>query len=150
MCPVRELELGDRPRNWGGSPDEGEPSSGDDGDRVVAESTASSAPAQVGATVPNCLEPERYKVRIPLDPITRSGRIRSSFRRSDQDSERSDEQRGGSGGGVGLGLGFQTFLAADGGAAEREHVSVVHEPVADRVGDSRLAERLVPTFRRQL
>jgi hypothetical protein len=34
-------------------------------------------------------------------------KIRSSFRRSDQGSERSDEQRGGSGGGVGLGLGFQ-------------------------------------------
>lgn len=89
-------------------------------------------------------------VRIPLDPITRSEGIRSSFRPSDQGSERSDEQRGWSGGGLGLGLGFQTFLAADGGAAQREHVSVVHEPIADGVGDSRLAERFVPTFRRQL
>ena len=90
------------------------------------------------------------KLRIPLDPITRSEGIRSSFRASDQGSERSDEQGGWSGGGLGLGLGFQTFLAADGGAAEREHMGVVHEPVADGVGDSRLAERFVPTFRRQL
>lgn len=57
---------------------------------------------------------------------------------------------GRSGGGVGLGVRFEAFLVADGGAAKREHVSVVHEPIADGVGDSRLAESLVPSFRRQL
>jgi hypothetical protein len=36
---------------------------------------------------------------------------------------------------LGLGLRFQTVLAAHGWAAQGEHVSVVHEPVADGVGD---------------
>ena len=53
-------------------------------------------------------------VRIPLHSISRSGRIRSGFRASDQESERSGECGGWSGGGLGLGLGFQTFLAAHG------------------------------------
>jgi hypothetical protein len=58
--------------------------------------------------------------------------------------------RGWSGGGLGLGLGFQTFLAAHGRAAQGEHVRVVHEPVADGVGDSLITEGFMPTFRRKL
>ena len=57
---------------------------------------------------------------------------------------------GWSDGGLSLGLGFQTFLAAHGRAAQGEHVRVVHEPVADGVGDSLITEGLVPTFRRKL
>ena len=57
---------------------------------------------------------QQRDVRIPLHSISRSGRIRSGFRASDQESERSDEYGGWSGGGLGLGLGFQTFLAAHG------------------------------------
>jgi hypothetical protein len=53
------------------------------------------------------------RVRIPLHPITRSGRIRSSFRRIRSWSERSDDG-GRLGGRLGVGLGFQAFLAAHG------------------------------------
>jgi hypothetical protein len=85
-------------------------------------------------------------------------RIRSTVPGTfDHRSEGSDQVRSGatragsgSGRGSGVGLGFETFLAAQGGAAERQDVSVVHEPVADGVGDSRIAEGFVPTFRRQL
>src|SRR6187402_2457859 len=89
-------------------------------------------------------------LRIPLHSISRSGGIRSGFRGSDQESERSDEDGGWSDGGLSLGLGFQTFLAAHGRAAQGEHVRVVHEPVADGVGDSLITEGLVPTFCRKL
>ena len=77
----------------------------------------------------------RYPIIVPT--------IRSGF-------EAKRRVRGWLGGGLGVGVGFQAFLAAHGRAAQGEHVSVVHEPVADGVGDSRIAERLVPTFRRQL
>ena len=74
-------------------------------------------------------------ISVPKDPIRFGAKRRG---------------RGGSGGGLGIGLGFQTFPAAHRGAVQRDDVSVVHEPVADGVGDSRIAESLVPTFRRQL
>ena len=45
---------------------------------------------------------------------------------------------------------LEGFLSADGRATELEHVSVVHEAVADRVSDSRIAERVVPSFRGHL
>ena len=55
-----------------------------------------------------------------------------------------------SGGGLGIELRFQAFLTAHRGTAQRKHVSVVNEAVADGVRDTRIAERLVPSFRRQL
>ena len=45
-----------------------------------------------------------------------------------------------------LGLGFQGFLSSNRGTAQFEHVGVVDQAVADGVGDSRIRERLVPSF----
>jgi len=73
-----------------------------------------------------------------------------SFRRIRSESERRDELGSWSGGRLGIGLGFETFLAAHGGAAQGQDMGVVDEPVADGVGDSRIPEGFVPTFRRQL
>lgn len=42
------------------------------------------------------------------------------------------------------------LAAAHGVPAERDHVGVVHEAVADRVRDCRVAQGFVPSFRRQL
>ena len=53
-------------------------------------------------------------VRIPLHSISRSGRIRSGFRGSDQENGAKRRGRVWSDGGLGLGLRFQTFLAAHG------------------------------------
>ena len=58
------------------------------------------------------------------------------------------------------GLGFQVlslgglwgggFSAAHGVAPERDDMGVVHESVADGVGDCWITESFVPSFRRQL
>lgn len=50
--------------------------------------------------------------------------------------------------GGGLGFLLEGFLPADRRAAELEHVGVVHEAVADRVGDSRI--RRAPGFARHV
>ena len=57
---------------------------------------------------------DSIKMRIPLHSISRSGRIRSGFRGSDQENGAKRRVRVWSDGGLGLGLGFQTFLAAHG------------------------------------
>lgn len=44
----------------------------------------------------------------------------------------------------GLGAGVEPFLLAAGGALEGEHVGIVHDPVADRIRDGRIAQRCVP------
>jgi transposase len=98
----------------------------------------------LGATIVHAM------LLIPPYPIRQSGGTRSAFRGSDQRSERSDGWAGRSGSGDGVRLGFETFLAAQGGTAQGDDVSVVDEPIADGVGDSRIAESLVPSFRRQL
>ena len=61
-------------------------------------------------------------------------------------SERSDEW-GWSGGGLRL-SGGESFLLSHRGSAKREHVGVVHEAVADGVGDRGIAEGFMPTFGR--
>src|SRR5579863_2911043 len=48
------------------------------------------------------------------------------------------------------GLGPHSFLLSHRRAAQRDNVSVVHEAVADGVGDRGIRERIVPTFCRQL
>jgi transposase InsO family protein len=53
--------------------------------------------------------PETRKLRIPLHSISRSGRIRSGFRGSDQASERSDEYGAGQAAGWVSGWGFRPF-----------------------------------------
>jgi len=89
-------------------------------------------------------------VHIPEDSITHSGGIRSGFRgiRSGIGAKR----RGGfwSAGGEGGGGWFESLLLAARGPAELNHVGVVDEPVADGVGNSRITDGFVPTFRRQL
>ncbi len=47
-------------------------------------------------------------------------------------------------------MSLQGFLSTHRWAAQLEQVSVVVEPVADGVGDSRTTERFVPSFRRHL
>jgi hypothetical protein len=64
-------------------------------------------PPRDAATRPHCRW--LYRLRIPLHPINRSDAIRSLFRGSDQDSERSDEGGAGQAAVWGSGWGFRPF-----------------------------------------
>jgi hypothetical protein len=86
-------------------------------------------------------------LRIPLHSITRSGRTRSPFRRTR--SRIGAKRRGWSMVGVRLG-GGESLLFPHGGSTQRERVGVVHQAVADGVGDRRISECLMPTFGGQL
>jgi diadenosine tetraphosphate (Ap4A) HIT family hydrolase len=89
-------------------------------------------------------------LRIPSHPSSRSSRTRASV--STDLSKLGAKRRLVSGSGdCGLGgLGGVGFAAAHGVAAERDDVGVVDEAITDRVGDCRVSERLVPTFRGEL
>ena len=91
--------------------------------------------------------PQPLRMRIPLDLGTRSAGTRAVVpEHMGARSERSDEW-GRSGGGLRL-SGGESFLLSHRGSAKGEHVGVVHESVADGVGDGGIAEGFVPTFGR--